>query len=196
MDIPFKIPLEIQIGDTLQFTDSYIDYPTDSYTIKYYITNSLNSYEFDGVAQSDGSISVSEDTSKWIDGTDYYYFVKATDKDGKITTIESGPLVMYPAYDAAADMRSHARQMLDAIELVLSGQINQNIQRYTIAGRTLERIPIKELITYRDRYRLEVANEIKAAKIARGEKNYQSSIKVGFSSLTNININKVYGPGK
>ena len=78
-----------------------------------------------------------------------------------------------------ADVRSHAKKVLDAIEAVLENRASQDQMSYSIAGRSLSRMSIDDLMTFRNRYRAEYLREIKLARI----KNKQASgntIKVRF----------------
>jgi hypothetical protein len=60
---------------------------------------------------------------------------------------------------AGQDPRSHARKTLDAIEAVVEGRATKDQQAYTIGGRSLQRMPIKDLMYFRGVYRAEVYAE-------------------------------------
>lgn len=60
-----------------------------------------------------------------------------------------------PGYDA----RSHARLALDLIEAAIEGRIPSGLEGYSIAGRSISKIPLRDLMTLRDRYRSELAAE-------------------------------------
>jgi hypothetical protein len=64
---------------------------------------------------------------------------------------------------------SHATTMLAAIESVLEGRITADVEQYTIAGRSITKIPVEELLKLRSLYRSEVNAEKAADRIARGE---------------------------
>jgi hypothetical protein len=55
-----------------------------------------------------------------------------------------------------------------AIEAYLENASNLAASEYQIAGRQLRRYPLPELMTLRDRYRVEVAREDAAARLAAG----------------------------
>lgn len=80
------------------------------------------------------------------DGTDYY-------------TIESGKCEVEAQAGAldVTDTRSHNKKMLDAINATLENRATSDQQSYSIAGRSLTKIPISELLQLRDYY-LEKAN--------------------------------------
>ena len=57
---------------------------------------------------------------------------------------------------------SHASRMLAAIESVLEGKVTSDVASYSIAGRSITKIPIAELIELREKYRKEYENEVLA----------------------------------
>lgn len=68
-----------------------------------------------------------------------------------------------------AELRGHAEKLLDAIEAVLEKRASSDQASYSIAGRSITKIPIAELLQLRDKYKTEVAeNKAKASgKTAR-----------------------------
>ena len=88
--------------------------------------------------------------------------------------------------DTNADLRSHAKKVLDAIESVLEGRATIDQASMSIAGRSLSRTPIPDLMELRDRYKAEYLKEIKLARI-RNKQGSGNTIKVKFGSNTSIN---------
>ena len=70
-----------------------------------------------------------------------------------------------------ADLRSHAKKVLDAIEAVIENRATVDQSSFSIAGRSLSRMSIDELLTLKNRYKAEYLKEIKEARI----KNKQRS---------------------
>ena len=68
-----------------------------------------------------------------------------------------------------ADLRSHAKKVLDSIQAVIEGRANMDQSSMSIAGRSLSRMSIDELMTFRDRYKAEYLKEIKLARIRNGQ---------------------------
>ena len=85
-----------------------------------------------------------------------------------------------------ADLRSHAKKVLDAIENVLEGRATIDQASMSIAGRSLSRTPIPDLMELRDRYKAEYLKEIKLARI-RNKQGSGNTIKVKFGSTSTIN---------
>ena len=90
-------------------------------------------------------------------------------KSGEVYTVGDGTFKVQSSFDAATlDARTHARRTLDNIEAYLENSANLTAANYSIAGRSLQRIPMVDLLALRDRYRTEVAAETAANAVARG----------------------------
>lgn len=83
--------------------------------------------------------------------------IKADDgSDARI--VERGTLFLN-ADPSTADVRSHGERMLTAIEALLEGRAVKDVNSYAIAGRSLQRMTVKELMDWRSHYKSEVARE-------------------------------------
>lgn len=71
-----------------------------------------------------------------------------------------------PLAATAADTRSAARRILDAIDATIEGKVTKDAQTYAIEGRSIARIPLPELIAARARYAAIVRREGGAGPIA------------------------------
>ena len=78
-----------------------------------------------------------------------------------------------------ADNRSHAKKVLDAIQAVLENRASQDQMSYSIAGRSLSRMTIDDLMRFRDRYRAEYNREIKLKRI-KNKQDTGNTIKARF----------------
>ena len=85
-----------------------------------------------------------------------------------------------------ADLRSHAKKVVDAIEAVLENRSTMDQSSMSIAGRSLSRTPLPDLLELRDRYKAEYLKEIKLARI-RNKQGSGNTIKVKFGSTSTIN---------
>lgn len=83
----------------------------------------------------------------------YTHSIIATDGTDSYT-IESGQFDVVPrAADLTdTDTRSHNVRMLESINATLENRATKDQQSYSIAGRSLSRIPIVELLQLRDYY--------------------------------------------
>jgi len=62
----------------------------------------------------------------------------------------------------------HARNMLNAIEAVLEGRITADVESYSIAGRSITKIPVSELLVLRSKYKAEVQSQEAAENVSLG----------------------------
>jgi hypothetical protein len=164
------IPSTIQSGTDLIFTTTNSTYPASDFTLIYYLIN--GSYKYTITATADGddyNVEVlATSTGLWAAG-DYHYFGFVSDATNTYK-VEEGTttIIANPVTASIADLRSHARTMLDAIEAVLENRAGADVAQYSIAGRQVIKIPIPELITLRNKYKAEVAAEDATERIAKG----------------------------
>jgi hypothetical protein len=58
-----------------------------------------------------------------------------------------------------SDLRSHARKVLDAINAVIENRATVDQQSYSIAGRSLTRMSLDDLLKFKNVYQAQVAKE-------------------------------------
>ncbi|MBA4281561.1 hypothetical protein, partial [Ralstonia sp.] len=73
-----------------------------------------------------------------------------------------------PSFATAIDARTHAEKTLTAIEAYLERGDTHAAAQYEIAGRSLRRHSIPDLLVLRDRYRYEVQRERHAQSAGMG----------------------------
>ena len=102
----------------------------------------------------------------------YRWLLRAT-RSGEVRTIASGVLTLTPSVGGESDGSTHAERMLAAIECVLEGRIPADVEAYAVAGRSLTKIPIRELRALRAAYAAEVAAERAGSGIAIRQVQWQ-----------------------
>jgi len=186
---PTQEPDLLVVGDrwTWRRPDLVNDYPTADYALTYEFmcdSGGGGSHKFTITAtetSDDYIIEVSQDVTEHYHVHNYkwYAFITRT-SDSERISIDSGVTQLVADYaESTADQRSHAKKVLDAIQAVLENRASQDQMSYSIAGRSLSRMSIDDLMTFRDRYRAEYNEELKKARI----KNHQdtgNTIKVRF----------------
>lgn len=166
IEIPTYEPATLYAGTTVAWTKSLPDYPATTYTLTYYLVGPVERYVITASASgSDYSIAVTAATSAtWVAGK--YRWASYAVNGATKYPVESGvveiKLNMQTA--VAGDLRTHARKVLDAIEAVIENRASKDQEAMSIAGRSLQRTPIADLMTLRSRYAIEVAREEAAAK--------------------------------
>lgn len=109
-------------------------------------------------------------TAAWVAGA--YSWVLQASKTGERVTLATGSTTVRPdpaaVSTAAMDLRSTARQALDAVDAYLADPNNLKAASYSIAGRNLSRHSMADLLALRSRLQAEVAREDAAASGAAG----------------------------
>jgi hypothetical protein len=161
----------INQGDSLSWTESDSNYPaSDGWNIYYVLVNASKRITFNSAADGDDhdfDITAAT-TAAWTPGQYTYqrYVSDGTDR----VTLTRGSVEIKPDFTTASDQRSDSQKKLDAIEAIIENRASLDQQSYTIAGRSITRLDIKDLLYFRDYY---------AAKV-RKEKGYSNTIQVRF----------------
>ena len=102
-------------------------------------------------------------TSGWAAGS-YWWQLRAV-MGAEAHAVDEGNLTVaadLALIDAPHDGQSHAERVLQAIEAVIENRATVDQQAYTINGRSLQRMPIADLLALRSRYRDEVRRQQQA----------------------------------
>lgn len=114
-------------------------------------------------ASSSGIVTVEVSavvTVAWLPGLyDWQLFASKGDDRQLIESGSAEVLADFASLAAGYDSRSLNRKMLDAINTVLQGRILSDHERYSIDGRSLDRIPIMELQSLKRQYSIMVRRE-------------------------------------
>jgi len=183
---PTKEPTELQLGDFWAWkrTDLSVDYSTTAYSL---------SYEFnlvDGSTASNFTLTATEANNEYIIETssttsftkgEYNWIAYITRSSDLVRVkIGEGYTEIQDNYaTTSASVRSHSKKVLDAIEAVIENRATMDQSSMSIAGRSLSRLTVDELMTFRDRYKVEYLKEIKKARI-QNNKDSGNNIKVRF----------------
>lgn len=171
-EVPEIEPAAFTVGDTLQFRKSFADYKaSEGWALSYQLRNAAaaisinastyNVHDFEVLVAASATASYTAGTYAWA-----AYVTKASERH----EVGRGTMVLQPnlAAAGAADRRSHVKKVLDAIEAVVEGRATKDQQEYAIAGRSLVRTPIADLLKLRDRYKAEYASELAGERINLG----------------------------
>jgi hypothetical protein len=172
VSIPENVPSSLTVGDLWQWTRDLDDYPAGTWTLTYYFSNAFGSFSAAGSASgTTHSFSVAAATTATY--TPGRYQVRARVVNGLSSfTLEDEEgwldLERNPALAGATDVRSWARRTLDAIEAALEGKASQDQLSMSVGGRSIARIPPKDLMDWRDRLRSEVRAEEQSETSGKG----------------------------
>lgn len=183
---PTAEPNELQLGDFWAWkkTDLSGDYPIADYSL---------SYEFniiDGATASNFTLIASEsnneyivettDTSSYAKGEyNWVSYITRTSDSARIKISEGFTEIQDNYATTTTSVRSHAKKVLDAIEAVIENRATMDQSSMSIAGRSLSRLTIDELLTFKNRYKAEYLKEIKKARL-KNNKASGNSIKARF----------------
>lgn len=151
-------------GDTLDFTTSVTDYPAPVWTLRYRLAPASGAAIdlTSAAAGSDHRITANASaTASWVVGT-YSWTAWVENAGGERYTLARGRLEIKPAsatLAAGVDTRSQAEIALAAIDAVLANRATVDQMEYSIAGRSLKRMTIDELLKLRSHYVDEVNKE-------------------------------------
>jgi len=181
---PSQVPAVLQKGDFWAWKKPNLstDYPLASYSLKYKF------HLIDGSTASNFTIDATESNNEYIISTSSTTSQTAGDYrwDAIIKrTSDNVELIIEDGYSTILDnaVRSHAKIVFDSICAVIENRASIDQSSMSIAGRSLSRMSIDELLTFKDRYKAEWLKEVKMARI----KNNQGSgntIKVNFGKIT------------
>jgi len=119
-------------------------------------------------------------TAAYINGDYHWYaFITRTSDSERIAVDDGYAKIEINFADTNADHRSHAKKVLDAIQATIEGRASQDQMSYSIAGRSLSRMSIDDLLKFRDRYRAEYNRELKEWRI-KNKQDTGNTIKVRF----------------
>lgn len=181
-------PTELNIGDSITWkrrnvqavseidgVSEYTDIKASAgWALKFVAVGKLGIVSINATADDENAddfkfTAAAATTAAYVAG-DYKWQVVATKTTTRYTIAEGWITLTdnIAGRSAAYDNRSHAKKVLDAIEAVIENRATQDQQNYTIAGRSLSRTPLKDLMTLRASYKAEYDSEVATANIAMG----------------------------
>lgn len=186
-NIPDQEPVEITAGTLWQWTKSDISstYPTGLYTLRYTLhlkSASPSRYEF-AALKTDAVHTVGVPTATTASYASGDYTLQATiirDSDSESIVLYELPLTIRPILKASgADSRSHAERVLDSINATIEKTATKEQASYSIAGRSLARRTIDELLSLKDYYERIVLDEKLKMDRKNGKRSPRVLVKMG-----------------
>tara|TARA_R100000353_G_scaffold93293_1_gene68585 strand:- start:1121 stop:1729 length:609 start_codon:yes stop_codon:yes gene_type:complete len=185
-NFPTQVPSELQLGDFWAWKrdDLAADYPLADYALSYEfnLIDGSTAANFTLTATESGNeyiISTSSTTSYTVGNYNWISYITRSSDSARVK-LEEGYVEIQDNYATTSNsVRSHAKKVLDAIEAVIENRASMDQQSMSIAGRSLSRMSITDLMTFRDRYKAEYLKEVKIARIKNGLAS-GNTIKVNF----------------
>ena len=181
-------PSELVAGDTLAFELSLSDYPSQTWTLTYYLRASgLPPIEFTSSASGTShTVDVPASTTEtWAAGS-YNWTCRAWKADGTKSTVRTGIMAIKPnpAAEADHDPTSWARQCLELCKVALKELADKPEVQLTFPdGRSVTYRNSGEVWAQMKKFQAEVDAEDQAELIAKGL-SPRNKIMVRFTSPT------------
>lgn len=175
ISVPTNEPLKLRAGDTWQWRreDLSADFPASAWTLTYRFKNAAGGFEIVAAADGDNfAVNVAAvTTAPYVAGT--YAWAARVKQGADEYTVDTGTLEVQPdifsgTATTASDQRTHSQIAYDAIKAVMENRATKDQQEYTIAGRSLKRTPVADLLKLLNFYESRVNAEINAEKIRNG----------------------------
>lgn len=164
------IPSQIQAGDTLELEYSNANYPASTWAITGYLRGqSIADISFIADGDNHTATVTAATTALWTAGVYQYSIVAA--KGAEKVTIETGYASVLSAISSIfspASNASHVKKVLDAIEATIEGSASSDQLRVKINNRELEKMSLLDLYRFRQMYKAEYAQELRANGLATG----------------------------
>ena len=188
--IPEKEPVKIYKGETVVWNRKDLtDYPVGSYAMSW-----VARLESNGGTSFSATVTEVDDYYKFtLDNSatggyttgDYFWVLKVTQSsDSEELILETGKITVKDNYfGSTGDTRSHAKVMLDKIESILENRADADVSSYSIAGRSLNKLTVEELLRWRDYYRAEYKQEVAEFRTSNNEGSGRV-VKVQFNDIS------------
>ena len=189
-EIPEKEPITIYKGETVVWNRKDLtDYPVGSYAMSW-----VARLESNGGTSFSATVTEVDDYYKFtLDNSatggyttgDYFWLLKVTQSsDSEELILETGKITVKDNYfGSTGDTRSHAKVMLDKIESILENRADADVSSYSIAGRSLNKLTVEELLRWRDYYRAEYKQEVAEFRTSNNEGSGRV-VKVQFNDIS------------
>lgn len=180
MSVYTRPPVEIGAGESFawRFESSDFD-PADGWTLSYHFRGPED-VDLDGTVDGQG-FELAFDLEEFTRAGGYAWEAVALNSgQGERCVVQSGRLTIRRNLEDATelgDQKSHAERMVERLEAAIEGTADANVLSYTIAGRSIERIPILELRSLLASYRREVEAERNLE--ALGKRKAPRTVRVG-----------------
>jgi len=181
------IPYEFYAGDTViwQIENLNTDYSNSTHTLTYKFrleNNGSTTFSVDATADGNNyKITLSASTTASITEGKYNFISYVTrNSDNARVTVDRGMIEVKPNLaSSTSETRSHAKKMLDLIESLLEGKATKDVSSYSIAGRSLNKMSVSELLEWRNYYKTEYNRELSKQR-NENEDGSGNTIKISF----------------
>jgi hypothetical protein len=165
--IPTKEPEVITAGDTVKWTRQYGDYPASAgWQLSYYLrvpnqAPKVIAFATEITASGDSfAVVIPASTSANFTQGNYKWAAFVTKGEERFE-VGTGVMLIKPnlATNTPTDDRSHVQKVYEALCAVIENRATADDQSYTIGGRSLTRMTVRELLDFKKEYGTLLAQE-------------------------------------
>lgn len=171
--IPTIEPTAIFAGDSVSWKKALAEYSaTDGWALRYDLSGpATEAIQINSSADgSDHLIEIAAAvTAEWAAG--FYAWACRAVHGAERKTIATGTLEVKADPAAGADAKPHCKKVLDLLEAVIEGRATHDQLKYQIAGKSVERMGIEELLKFR-RYYLDEWEGLQRAQQGKASSSY------------------------
>jgi hypothetical protein len=170
VDVVEQIPSELIAGDSWIFSRDYSDFPRPTWTAIAYFEKADETFNVASTASSTAQLfTITAATSATYSAGRYRVRIRVTDGSSTLTAESAWVVVQLdPAQAGNQDPRSWARRTLDAVEAFLEGNASTAQASMSIAGRSISRWSLSELMQLRGQLRGEARSEEQGSEAGLG----------------------------
>jgi hypothetical protein len=170
--IPTTEPSRFAAGETVSWTKAVADFPnTDGYSLVYAFGGPTAFSNVTATSESDGSYSVTIAAATTVALTPGVYRWQSYAESGlERYAVESGQFVVTASLLGGNPVVSQAVKTLAVIDAALENRLTSDIESYTILGRSVNKIPISDLIKLRATFAAQVWKENNPGKAGPSRK--------------------------
>lgn len=170
--VPNGEPTQLVVGSSWQWDKHYSDAPpSEGYALSYAFTGPGAVATFAAATSADGDYyeirRTKAQTAGLTAGT--YELVGYVETGTDRFVIYRGTVELLPDLSADTDAAAHDEKVLAAINARLEGRTTEDTQRIQVAGRSVDQIPIMELVRLQGIYRARVFQKRNAGQARRHE---------------------------
>jgi hypothetical protein len=162
-------PATITQGTTTKWSETYTDYPASSWGLLYKLIGS-SSLSITGSADGDTFDMTIPAVSSSLLPPGFYVLQGLVTSGSEVYSLPTQTIKVERNYAllSSYEVRSQARRTYDAICATLEGRASKDEQSISIAGRSLSRMAISELLQLKSHYSYMVQLEESAERVANG----------------------------
>lgn len=168
-------PARLTAGDSWSWDREIPGRPGPTWSAIYYFRDAAGDGRLEVPASATGETFTASRTSAQTAAVApgaWYWTLVVTDGVERFT-VDQGEVTVLPdpATSGGYDPRSYYQKLLDAVRAVLADTATHDQASYSIAGRSLSRIPRSELLALESTLKWQVANEKARDRVRKGLRN-------------------------